>query len=186
MKKQIAVLSVTALLLSGCAADTSKIDSLAKKDSSSFVSMKDITSDSSSSAVTQPPTETQPETPAETQPSDSGELDVDLTQMDSNMVYAQVFDMVTDPSRYLGKRIKAKGTFAHTEANGKHYFAVFMSDAAACCQQGLEFELTGEHSYPEDYPELDSEIIVEGIFNTYKEGNNTYCQLKDATMTTLA
>jgi hypothetical protein len=34
--------------------------------------------------------------------------------------------------------------------------------------------------YPADYPELDSEITVVGVFGTYNEGANQYCRLSDA------
>ncbi|MBR4554637.1 MAG: hypothetical protein IKO27_03490 [Ruminococcus sp.] len=114
----------------------------------------------------------------------NGDIDIDLTKLDANLVYAQVFDMVSEPDKYIGKRVKARGTFAYThdDSTGGDYFAVFMKDAAACCQQGLEFVLTGEHKYPEDYPGIDSDITVEGIFNTYTENGWQYCQLKDASM----
>ena len=55
-------------------------------------------------------------------------------------------------------------------------------DAAACCSQGIEFVLTDEYSYPDDYPEEGREICVVGVFDTYQEGGYTYCTLRDAKM----
>lgn len=68
------------------------------------------------------------------------------------------------------------------EGTGKVYFACMIADATACCSQGIEFTLSGEHVYPDDYPEVGSEIVVQGIFETYEENGYLYCQLKDAVM----
>lgn len=62
------------------------------------------------------------------------------------------------------------------------YFSCIIVDATACCSQEIEFVLSGEHAYPDDYPEEGSEIVVQGIFNTYEENGYMYCQLKDAVM----
>ena len=108
--------------------------------------------------------------------------DVDLTALSGTMVYSEVYNMVTTPENYLGKTVKMNGTFSiyHDEKNDKYYFACLIADATACCSQGIEFVLKGEHSYPRDYPEVGSEITVTGRFNTYKEGEIVYCQLTDA------
>ena len=98
------------------------------------------------------------------------------------MVYGQVYDMVYHPEDYLGKTVKMRGPFAYyyDEATGKEYFAVLITDAMACCSQGIEFVLEGEHSYPDDYPELNSEITVIGRFSSYNENNIPYSQLTNA------
>ena len=62
------------------------------------------------------------------------------------------------------------------------FFAVLISDATACCSQGIEFVLDGDYSYPDDYPLLGTNITVTGNFNYYKEGESTYCQLLNANM----
>ena len=108
--------------------------------------------------------------------------DVDLTKLSSTMVYSEVYAMMSDPDAYMGKSVKMTGTFSvyHDEATDKYYFACVIADATACCSQGIEFVLTGEHQYPQDYPELGSEITVAGTFGTYYEGEYMYCQLSDA------
>ena len=107
--------------------------------------------------------------------------DIDLTQTNSNMIYAQVADMINNDDNYLGKTVKVKGPFSYfQETDGREFFAVIISDATACCSQGIEFVLDGDHSYPEDYPEINTEIVVTGEFNYYKEGFVTYCQLLHA------
>ena len=60
--------------------------------------------------------------------------------------------------------------------------ACIISDATACCAQGIEFVLTEDRKFPEEYPEKGTEITVVGIFDTYMEGSYKYCQLIDAVM----
>lgn len=128
------------------------------------------------------PAEAPTEKQTEAQQTDKSEFDVDLTKLSSTMVYSEVYNMMTNPDNYMGKYVKMKGNFGvyTDEATGKNYYACIIADATACCQQGVEFVLKGEHKYPDDYPELDTEIIVTGTFDTYYEGENMYCQLIDA------
>ncbi|MGM9634881.1 MAG: hypothetical protein ACI3YE_01875 [Candidatus Avispirillum sp.] len=112
----------------------------------------------------------------------NSDIDVDLTELSSTMVYSEVYNMMTAPDGYMGKTVKMKGPFSvyHDEETGNYYFACIISDATACCSQGIEFVLTGEHTYPKDYPELGTEITVTGIFDTYEENGYRYCRLNDA------
>ena len=98
------------------------------------------------------------------------------------MVYAEVYNLVTKPEENLGKTVKMNGTFAVGEGDGRYYFACLIADATACCSQGIEFILADEREYPADYPEIGSEITVTGVFDTYYEGSQLYCQLIDAVM----
>ena len=109
-------------------------------------------------------------------------VDVDLTVLSATMVYSEVYGMVYEPDRYIGKTVKMKGLFDmyHDETTDKYYFACVIMDATACCAQGIEFELKGEHKYPDDYPKVGDEITVTGTFATYMEGDQKYCTLKDA------
>ena len=110
----------------------------------------------------------------------SGGIDVDLTTMSSTMVYSEVQNMMQKPTDYLGKTVRMQGAFSVAEVGKNRYFACIIKDAAACCSQGIEFEWKGDHSYPEDYPEQGADITVVGTFTTYKEGQQQYCQLKNA------
>ena len=109
-------------------------------------------------------------------------IDVDLTKLSSTMVYSEVYYMMVSPDNYTGKTVKMNGAFAYYEdpETKAQYFACIIADATACCSQGIEFILTGEHTYPNDYPELNSEITVTGIFETYEENGFKYCRLTDA------
>ncbi len=116
-------------------------------------------------------------------PADSADgVDVDLTVLSSTMVYSEVYNMMASPEQYIGKTVKMDGLFAyyHDESTGNYYFACIIQDATACCAQGIEFVLTEDYVYPDDYPEVDEEICVVGVFDTYQEGDYTYCTLRKA------
>ena len=114
----------------------------------------------------------------------AGGVDLDLTQLSSTMVYSEVYSMMFAPEEYVGKTIKINGQFsAYEDTNtGKIYPACIVADATACCAQGIEFVRDGSFHYPEDYPELGTEITVTGVFQTYEENGTTYCHLVDAVM----
>ncbi len=125
------------------------------------------------------------------QKENNNSIDVDLTKLSSTMVYSEVYAMMTAPEDYIGKTVKMNGQFAlyqATDANGQPvpdqiYFACVIADATACCQQGLEFVLAGDYKYPDDYPELGTDITVVGEFQTYMEGTQQYCHLINAELT---
>ncbi len=109
-------------------------------------------------------------------------VDVDLTVLSSTMVYSEVYNMMFYPDDYVGKTVKMRGMYTvfTDEGTDKVYHACVISDATACCSQGMEFELSDEYKYPEDYPEEGQEICVTGTFDTYYEGENLYCTLKNS------
>ena len=115
-------------------------------------------------------------------PSKPEKVDLDLTTMSSTMVYSEVFNMVTTPENYIGKTVKMRGTYMYyyDEKPDHYYFFCLISDAMACCSQGIEFSLTKDYHYPEDYPKPDDEITVVGVFDSYEEEGNTYCILRNA------
>ncbi|MCR5010715.1 MAG: hypothetical protein K6A72_00030 [Lachnospiraceae bacterium] len=110
------------------------------------------------------------------------EVDIDLTVLSSTMVYSEVYNMMITPEDYVGKTIKMEGIYSvyYDEVSDKYYFACIIMDATACCSQGIEFMLGDDYRYPEDYPEEGSFICVEGVFDTYTEGENMYCTLRNA------
>lgn len=93
-------------------------------------------------------------------------VDVDLSKLSATMVYAEVFNMLIAPDEYNGKIIRVKGIFNSFIPNGKieRAFTVVVSDALACCQQGIEFKFSEAKRCPEDFPPLNSEIEIIGKF----------------------
>ena len=110
----------------------------------------------------------------------SEDADIDLTLLSGTMVYAQVSQMMYSPEDYIGMTVKMRGPFAIYEGEERNYYACIIQDATACCANGIEFLWAGEHSYPEDYPELGTEITVVGTFELYEEDGFMYSQLSDA------
>ena len=111
-------------------------------------------------------------------------IDVDLTEMSSTMVYSEVYSMLATPEDYIGKTVKMNGIFNyyHDVETGNYYFACIIRDATACCSQGIEFELTDDYIYPDDYPEVGGDVSVIGVFDTYMEGEYLYCTLRNAVL----
>ena len=112
-----------------------------------------------------------------------GEVDYDLTVMGADMVYATVYQMMIDPKSYIGKSFKIRGNYYSSYSNDKdvYYHFCMIKDAAACCAQGLELLWADEKmNRHENCPEEDALVTVEGVFETYEEGPNTYGRIKDA------
>ena len=112
---------------------------------------------------------------------------IDLTKLTGTLVYAEVYNIMTSPDDYIGKTIKMSGAYSaqYYEPTQEYYHAVLIADAAACCQQGLEFKWNGEHTYPDDYPENGTNIEVTGVFGSYEELGQTYYYLATDEVTAL-
>ena len=130
------------------------------------------------------------EEPEQTQTSADG-VDVDLTVLSSTMVYSEVYNMLYFyPEDYYGKTVKMTGQFnvyqwvdeSGVVADMPVAYACIISDATACCAEGVEFVLEGDYTYPEDYPELGTEITVIGEFQPYEENGVTWYHLVNAKM----
>jgi len=132
-----------------------------------------------------PDTDSGTEQSEETDPQSADDVDYDLTTMSSDMVYATVYKMMSDPDSYIGKTIRMDGLYyaGYDEKTEKYYHYCIIQDAMACCAQGLEFVWgDGSHIYPDEYPQDNTEVVVQGVFETYEENESKYCRLKDATM----
>ena len=119
-------------------------------------------------------------TEQETESRVQDDYDIDLTQLGSTMLYAQVCNMIYEPTEFIGKSVKIKAPFTVAEEDGNIYYALMIYDSTACCVQGIEFDLGEGYSYPEDYPEIGEEITIGGIFGSYQEGIATYYKLYGA------
>lgn len=115
-------------------------------------------------------------------PSQYDKIDVDLTQLSSTMVYSEVYNMLSEPEKYVGKVVKMAGPFAlyEDDQTGNFYYACVIADAAACCAQGLEFVAKEERSYPDEYPKPGTYTAVTGVFAIYEENETRYCHMVDA------
>lgn len=110
-------------------------------------------------------------------------VDVDLSVMDSDMIYATVYQMMSDPEQYVGKTFRIEGKFyvTYDEMTKNQYYYCVNKDATECCAQGLEFVWgDGSHIYPDEYPNDGTEVIVDGTFELYMENDSRYCRLANA------
>ena len=113
-------------------------------------------------------------------------VDLDLSVLSGTVVYAQVYNIMCDPEPYIGKVIKMAGYYDAYESTERDtvYHACVIPDATACCQTGIEFVWAGEHTWPDDYPELCSQITVTGRMEEYDEDGVPYLHLVDAELIT--
>jgi hypothetical protein len=112
----------------------------------------------------------------------TGNIDIDLTVLSADMVYAEVFEIMRAPSSYVGKTLRMHGplVISHDPSTGNDYYICIIEDALACCAQGIEFVPADGYSYPEDFPEVNSDITVTGVFDTYYENDILYCTVRDS------
>ena len=105
----------------------------------------------------------------------ASDFDVDLTLLSSTMVFAEVYNILDKPENYLGKTMKMRGTyyaFGVEEADLYLHF-IIIEDAASCCAQGLQFMLSGERTYPEDYPDDFVSIELTGVYKHHDGSSAT-------------
>ena len=100
-------------------------------------------------------------------------IDIDFTKLNYIMASGIIFDMLVNQDEYLGKRIKIKGSFWAEETDSEQFLAVLLYDEIACCQTGLTFKDANRH-YPEDYPELLSEIEITGVYTKEEKNGIIY------------
>lgn len=183
MKRLFCLLLAVCMMVSLCACG---------KDSGKDAGNDTLSSDGEASASAESiPTPNEQETPGESgqaQPAADG-VDVDLTVLSSTMVYSEVYNMLYFyPEDYYGKTVKMTGQFnvyqwvdeSGVVADMPVSYACIISDAAACCAEGMEFVLEGDYTYPDDCPELGAEITVIGEFQSYEENGMTWYHLVNA------
>ena len=195
MRKKFLFLAVgMMMLLFGCGVKNNAVASSLNKGASlaetSAVSLTATSQAESSLSETSQAASVQDDSSVSAQA--SGDV-VDLTKLNGTMMYSQVFDMMSNPQKYMGKRVVMRGQFSFyqpMDGDGKPipdriYCSCVIADATACCSQGLEFDLANKPASLEDYPAAGDDIEVSGTFSTYDEGGFTYCRLINAAMKTL-
>jgi len=98
---------------------------------------------------------------------DTRHVDVDLTILSETIISAELMHIILNSDDYIGKTIKVGGTYANIfhEATGMHYHYVITKQGDACCQEGIEFILTDDRKFPDDYPAMGTPIELIGVFS---------------------
>lgn len=112
-------------------------------------------------------------------PKNSANL-IDLTALTPTMVYSTVYDMITQPDKYVGEQVMMRGTCAIyvDEQNQSFSLACIIQDATACCQQGIEFQPNDDY---DSLPEDGKDITVVGEFAVYEKGDYVFPYISNAT-----
>ena len=114
----------------------------------------------------------------------ASDVDLDLSRMNPNMRYAEITQVSQNPDKYVGKTARLIGYFRPYPDGDKNgtfttgRIALEMPDQAGCCAAVVEFVL----KEPAAYPTVGTEVIVEGVLETYTQDGLTRCQFVDATM----
>lgn len=97
------------------------------------------------------------------------DVDLDLSKMSGDMIYALVFQFMIEPENYEGKTIRMRGTYDsfYNDALQKNADCCIITDALACCAQGLEFELANEADKNATQLVPGHEITIRGIFKLF-------------------
>ncbi|MBR0385045.1 MAG: hypothetical protein IJI05_00690 [Erysipelotrichaceae bacterium] len=106
------------------------------------------------------------------------DIDLDLTNMTSNMIFATVSNMMATPDNFADKVVRFSGYFLQSRdaSSDKVYNCCIVPDALACCAEGLEFVLLDGYSYPEE----GQDIMITGVFRVYYNESFSYCVIENA------
>ena len=149
-------------------------DTIAVQEEQTYNQLEDTASDTSQSSQT-------------IAASEDSDVDYNLTTMDSDMIYATVFQITNHPEDYVGKTFQIEGIFSSSYADtlDRYFYYCIIKDALACCAQGLNLSFQTVKSSPLDYPAEGTEIIVRGTLEAYTEPgfSVSYGRLVDASYT---
>ena len=110
--------------------------------------------------------------------SNASGVDVDLTKLSITMRDAELQRIFLDSDRYMGKTIKATGSYDPVIRYADdivHNIVIIQGDE--CCQLGFEFQRTGDYIFPDDYPEKDATIELTGKLGRYEDAGMSFLYL---------
>ena len=90
-------------------------------------------------------------------------IDLDLSQVNRNITYAQMLQVLSAPADHAGKIFRLKGRFNYAES--KDLARIIFSDSTGC---------------PEDYPPLYGEFLITARLEMAPDGAETACRFVDA------
>lgn len=77
-------------------------------------------------------------------------IDINLARMSGTMVYAQVYKMVTEPAKFIGKRVKMKGVFSsyYDQETQKRFYGCVIEGGKITIIGDFEMAEEGDDAYP--------------------------------------
>ncbi len=90
--------------------------------------------------------------------------DIDLSNLNTMIVYSELYKMNFYPNKYVNKIVKVTGMLGYFKENNQYHYACLVNDQTACCALGIEFLPNSSCNYPENLPPLETEITVTGVF----------------------
>ena len=103
--------------------------------------------------------------------SDDGPSIMDFTKMSDTMIAAEMSNMRSRPNDYVGKIIKLSGEYNArfiSELDGYAHFIVYYEGDACCPPEEIEFRLSDENAFSDDFLEDGVMIELEGVFESYR------------------
>ena len=106
-------------------------------------------------------------------------IDVDLTELSGTMASTVIFNLLNNPDDFLGNTIRMRGDYAgaFSEETGSNHHFILIADAGGCCQQGLEFKLSGGEDNQDGYLHEGAGIEIIGVLEKYEESGAVYSYL---------
>ena len=114
-----------------------------------------------------------------TEPQKDVKIDVDLTKVNTNMFYVQVFYMMQKPEDYNGQTIRLPGvcTIMKNRVTQQRTYNCNVLDGTGCCAKMIPFKLADANAA---YPKSGEAITVTGKFQIVTENDKTFGVLNDA------
>ncbi len=88
------------------------------------------------------------------------EPDLDLSGFNRAMTYAQISSILRTPEAYEGWMIRVKGQFNYSEKTKTA--KIIFPDSAGCCEIVLTFSGAEDWKFPDHYPPLYAQIMIQG------------------------
>ena len=166
------------LALRSESADGTDYPTAASADVPESVSPQNETTPVTPAEETDLPDETEPaaeETEPPAQDNGYADVDIDLTMFSATVAISQLYNMLVDPTPYIGYVVRVSGIFIVYSDGAR---ACLISDEGGCCQEGVHISLRQGFSYPAE----GTPVTVVGTFGTYYINDILYCIICDAVL----
>ena len=107
-------------------------------------------------------------------------VDLDLSAFGTTIVHAELNNIMSSPSDYLGKTIRMRGPYyyGYLGETEQRYNFIAVEIADACCINGIEFIWDGDNAFPDGYPKETAMIEVTGVFSRYEDPDGIFYYLE--------